>query len=102
MLMHDPDLEATRGLGGTLMFLDGAQYCVVVPDFVSVEESDCYAFGSTKTITSQPRVMGSVSSAGPVDVTLMPDGRTLLVANYESEQVTFLRVRDLARKKAVR
>ena len=48
MLMNDPDLEATRGPGGTLIFLDGGQYCVVGPDFVSIEESACYAFGSTK------------------------------------------------------
>ena len=48
MLMHDPDLEATRGPGGTLVFLDGGQYCVIGPDFVSIEESDCYAFGSTR------------------------------------------------------
>ena len=47
-LMHDPDLEATRGPGGTLIFLDGDQYCVVGPKFVSTEESDCYAFGSTR------------------------------------------------------
>ena len=26
MLMHDPDLEATRGPGGTLIFLAGGQY----------------------------------------------------------------------------
>ena len=47
-LMHDPDLEATRGPGGTLIFIDGDQYCVVGSDFVSTEESDCYAFGSTR------------------------------------------------------
>jgi len=47
-LMHDPDLEATRGPGGTLIFLDGGQYCVVGPEFVSTEESDCYASGSTR------------------------------------------------------
>jgi hypothetical protein len=47
-LMHDPDLEATRGPGGTLIFLDGDQYCVVGQDFVSPEESDCYAFGATR------------------------------------------------------
>lgn len=46
-LKNDPDLEATRGPGGTLVFLDGDQYCVVGPAFVSVEESDCYAFGAT-------------------------------------------------------
>lgn len=48
LMMNDPDLEATRGPGGTLIFQDGEQFCVVGPDFVSMEESDCYAFGSTK------------------------------------------------------
>lgn len=48
MMMHDPDLEATRGPGGTLTFIDGDQYCVVGPEFVSMEESDCYAFGATR------------------------------------------------------
>lgn len=47
-LKNDPDLQAERGPGGTLIFLDGDQYCVVGPDFVSIEESDCYAFGSTR------------------------------------------------------
>jgi hypothetical protein len=47
-LQNDPDLDAERGPGGTLVFLDGGQYCVVGPDFVSVEESDCYAFGVTR------------------------------------------------------
>jgi len=47
-LKHDPDLEAERGPGGTLIFLDGDSYCVVGPEFVSVEVSDCYAFGSTR------------------------------------------------------
>jgi len=47
-LRDDPDLQAERGPGGTLVFLDGEQYCVVGPDFVSTEESDCYAFGSTR------------------------------------------------------
>lgn len=47
-MLHDPDLQATRGPGGTLIFLDGEQYCVVGPNFVSMEESDCYAFGATK------------------------------------------------------
>jgi len=46
-LKNDPDLEATPGPGGTLVFLDGDQYCVVGADFVSMEESDCYAFGSS-------------------------------------------------------
>ena len=36
------------GPGGTLIFLDGEQYCVVGPGFVSTEESDCYAFGASK------------------------------------------------------
>lgn len=48
MLMHDPDLDASQGPRGTLVFLDGDQYCVVGPEFVSMEESNCYAFGSTK------------------------------------------------------
>lgn len=48
MLKNDPDLEAEDGPGGTLIFLDGNQYCVVGPDFVSTEESDCYAFGTTR------------------------------------------------------
>lgn len=48
LLKNDPDLQAERGPEGTLIFLDGDQYCVVGPDFVSVEESDCYAFGSTR------------------------------------------------------
>jgi len=47
-LINDPDLETERGPGGTLVFLDGDAYCVVGPGFVSVEESDCYAFGATK------------------------------------------------------
>jgi len=48
MLKNDPDLEAMPGPGGTLIFLDGEQYCVVGPNFVSTEESDCYAFGASK------------------------------------------------------
>jgi len=47
-LMNDPDLEKSFGPRGTLVFLDGDQYCVIGPDFVSMEESDCYAFGATK------------------------------------------------------
>ena len=48
LLKNDPDLEATRGPGGTLIFIDGDQYCVIGQNFVSVEESDDYAFGSTR------------------------------------------------------
>lgn len=48
LLKNDPDLQAERGPGGTLIFLDGGQYCVVGPDFISTEESDCYAFGATR------------------------------------------------------
>ena len=48
MMQNDPELEATRGPGGTLIFLDGDQYCVVGPEFVSMEESDCFAFGATR------------------------------------------------------
>lgn len=46
-LMNDPDLQKSFGPGGTLIFLDGDQYCVVGPNFTTIEESDCYAFGST-------------------------------------------------------
>lgn len=48
MLANDPDVESTIGPGGTLIFLDGDQYCLIGPDFVSMEESDCYAFGATR------------------------------------------------------
>jgi len=47
-MINDPDLEATSGPGGTLIFLDGDQYCVVGRNFVSIEESDCFAFGATR------------------------------------------------------
>lgn len=47
MLKNDPDLETRAGPGGTIIFVDGDQYCVVGPDFVSMEESDCIAFGAT-------------------------------------------------------
>lgn len=50
VLMNDPDLESSRGPGGTLIFVDGDQYCVVGPEFVSIEESDCYAFGATREL----------------------------------------------------
>ena len=48
LLKYDPDLESEPGPGGTLIFIDGDQYCVVGPEFVSMEESDCYAFGATR------------------------------------------------------
>ena len=47
-LKHDPDLQAEPGPDGTLIFQDGGGYCVVGPEFVSVEESDCYAYGETR------------------------------------------------------
>ncbi len=47
-MMHDPDLQATRGPGGTLIFQDGDGYCVVGPEFVSIEVSDCIAHGETR------------------------------------------------------
>ena len=47
-LKNDPDLQAELGPGGTLIFHDGDQYCVLGPGFVSMEESDCYAFGATR------------------------------------------------------
>ena len=46
-LRHDPDLQAIPGPGRTLIFEDGGQFWVVGPDFVSMEESDCYGFGET-------------------------------------------------------
>jgi hypothetical protein len=48
LLLNDPDLESEPGPGGTLIFPDGDQYCVIGPEFVSMEESDWYAFGSTR------------------------------------------------------
>lgn len=48
MLMNDPDLEKSNGPRGTLVFHDGDQFCVISPNFVSMEESDCYAFGPTE------------------------------------------------------
>lgn len=47
-LKHDPDLQAEPGPGGTLIFLDGDQYCVVGPDFVGMEDGEHYAFGATR------------------------------------------------------
>lgn len=47
-LKNDPDLESEPGPAGTLIFPDGGSYCIVGPEFVSIEESDCYAFGETR------------------------------------------------------
>ncbi len=47
-LRNDPDLQSEPGPGGTLVFLDGDGYCVIGPDFVDMDESDCYAFGATR------------------------------------------------------
>ena len=47
-LKNDPDLQSEPGPSGTLIFLDGDSYCVVGPDFVHLQESDCYAFGDTR------------------------------------------------------
>ena len=47
MLINDPDLEVEHGPDGTLIFLDGGQYCVIGPGFRSMEESNCFAFGET-------------------------------------------------------
>ena len=46
-MKNDPDLETTNGPRGTLIVNDGEQFCVIGPDFVSMEESECYAFGAT-------------------------------------------------------
>jgi|GEM_PF-3065924 len=48
MLMHDPDLEAVRGPGGTLIFVDGDGYCVVGPEFVSMDDDSGHAHGPTR------------------------------------------------------
>jgi hypothetical protein len=48
LLRADSDLQSEPGPGGTLIFLDGAAYCVVGSDFVDLESSDCYAFGETR------------------------------------------------------
>ena len=48
MLRSDPDLQSQPGPGGTLIFLDGEAYCVIGPDFVDMQVSDCYAFGATR------------------------------------------------------
>mgnify|MGYP001424793778 CR=1 FL=1 len=47
-LKNDPDLQSEPGPSGTLIFLDGNAYCIVGPDFVDLEQSDCYAFGETR------------------------------------------------------
>ena len=47
LIKNDPDLEARPGPGGTLIFLDGGQYCVIGPNFISMDESDCFGFGDT-------------------------------------------------------
>jgi len=47
-LKNDPDLQCEPGPQGTLIFLDGDSYCVIGREFVSIEESDCYAFGETR------------------------------------------------------
>ena len=48
LLKCDPDLQSEPGPDGTLVFLDGDSYCVVGSQFVSMEESDCYAHGATR------------------------------------------------------
>ncbi len=55
MLQNDPDLEAARGPGDTLVFLDGDQYGVVGPEFVSTEESECYVRSNQRTSHCQLR-----------------------------------------------
>ena len=47
MMKNDPDLDAKPGPGGTLVFNDGEQYCIVGPEFVGMEEGQGYAFGET-------------------------------------------------------
>jgi hypothetical protein len=50
LLKYDPDLQSEPGPDGTLIFLDGNSYCVVGPNFVDMDESDCYAFGDTRKL----------------------------------------------------
>ena len=47
-IKHDPDLQAEPGPGGTLIFLDGDQYCVIGPEFVGIEDGGGCAFGATR------------------------------------------------------
>lgn len=47
-LRDDPDVESENGPAGTLIFRDGSGFCVVGPEFVDVDESDCYAYGETR------------------------------------------------------
>ena len=47
-LCNDPDLQAERGPGGTLIFVDGDGYCVIGPGFVCMEQGDWYAFGDSR------------------------------------------------------
>jgi len=46
--MNDPDLESEPGPDGTLIFLDGEAFCVVGPEFTTIEESSDYAHGPTR------------------------------------------------------
>ena len=47
----------------------------------------------------QGAVIGSIpSGGGPVDITLTPDGKTLLVPNFEPKTLTFVRMRNLPPK----
>lgn len=48
LLKNDPDLQSEPGPGGTLIILDGDAYCVVGPEFIDIDKSDCYAFGNTR------------------------------------------------------
>ena len=48
LLKNYPDLQSEPGPAGTLIFMDGDSYCVIWPEFVSMEESNCYAFGETR------------------------------------------------------
>lgn len=47
-LKNDPDLESETGPGGTLIFHDGEAFCVIGPDFTTIEESTDYAHGPTR------------------------------------------------------
>ena len=44
----DPELKAELLPDGSLAFEDGAGYMVIGPDFISVADSEDFAFGDTR------------------------------------------------------
>ncbi len=60
-------------------------------------DSEIVMVVDTSNVTrGQGAIIGSIpSGGGPVDLTLTPDGKTLIVPNYEPKTVTLLQVRHL-------